>query len=115
MAPFVPISTGSYHQKKWTPFFLTENFMEEHKELELEQFAQSSEQLKQHGIVISNLRKQFLKKAVDVVEVEGQKKQIDPAVIKDQVSKIRNRKSTKEPQKKWKDCFDYAEGTSPGQ
>ena len=46
MAPFLPISTGSYYQKKWTPYFLAEHFLEQHKELELEKFALSSEQLK---------------------------------------------------------------------
>ena len=45
MAGFLPISTGSYYQKKWTPHFLTEHFLEEHKELELERFTLSTEQL----------------------------------------------------------------------
>ena len=49
-----------------------------------------------------------------MVEEEGQKQQTDPAAIKDQVRKIRNRKSTKEPRNKWKDCFDYAEPIPPG-
>ena len=46
MASFLPISTGSYYQKKWSPHFLTEHFLEQHKELELEKYALSSEQLK---------------------------------------------------------------------
>ena len=60
MAPFLPVSTGSYHQKTWSPHFLTENFVEEHKDLELENYVRSSEELKHCGIEISGLRKQFL-------------------------------------------------------
>ena len=114
MAGFLPISTGSKYKKKWTPHFLTENFLEQNKELELEGYAQSPEKLKQHGMEISDLRKQFLKKAVEAVEEDGKEKQIDPACIKDQVKKIRERKSTKEPKHKWADCFDYAEPIAPG-
>ena len=55
MAPFLPISTGSYYQKKWSPHFLAEHFLEQHKDLELETFAQSPEQLKQYGSEISNM------------------------------------------------------------
>ena len=71
MAPFLPVSTGSYHRKKWSPHFLTEIFVEEHKGLELENYVQSSEQLKHSGMEISGLRKQFLEKAAEVVEEEG--------------------------------------------
>ena len=46
MASFLPVSTGSKYKKKWTPHFLTENFLQQNKELELEKYAQSPEQLK---------------------------------------------------------------------
>ena len=39
---------------------------------------------------------------------------MDPACIKKQVKKIRERKATKEPSNRWKDCIDYAEPIPPG-
>ena len=114
MAAFIPVSTGTYYQKKWSAHFLTEDFLEQHKTLELEQYSLSCQQLQQRGIEVSHLRGQFLQKAVDEVVQEGQMKNLSTSDIKGQVEKIRSRKSTKERRKTWAKYCDYMEEVPAG-
>ena len=59
IAPFLPLPSKLRKERNWAPLFFSKDFLEEHKEIKVEDFELSTQVLKSLGIEVSKARERF--------------------------------------------------------